>query len=290
MSPPSKPRVIGDVMQWSPRCQEHFFPWRAKSASGEGAADIAEAGITEAFTGYHLERRSPRFHLLLYPLEGEGEVYNASREWEINREQLLIVQAGAPFGYQPRTDRWRFIWFHLPDVERWRRLHARPITVRKTVMTPPLERLTVDFLRESRGRGPTAQKAAALYIELIALYIHRELGAHDEEVDTDLQNLLNHTWDKVSKDLKRPWTVESLAHEMGLSTSHFHRLVRETQNTSPMKMVTRLRMERAQELLIMHDVPIGVIADLVGYTNQFAFAMAFKKFSGVTPGQFRNRR
>jgi two-component system response regulator YesN len=57
-----------------------------------------------------------------------------------------------------------------------------------------------------------------------------------------------------------------------------------------MKMVTRLRMERAQELLIMHDVPISVISDLVGYRNQFAFAMAFKKFSGVTPGQFRNRR
>ena len=75
-----------------------------------------------------------------------------------------------------------------------------------------------------------------------------------------------------------------------MSASHFHRLVRETQSVSPMKMVTRLRMERAQELLIMHDVPIDVISEQVGYHNPYAFAVAFKRFSGVTPGEFRKRR
>lgn len=277
-------------MKWSARCQEHFFPWRAKATGGGSAGGIAEAGITEAFPGYALERSAPRFHLLLYTLDGAGTVYVPNRDWSVARDQLLIVPAGTPFGYYPAGGRWHFIWFHLPDSDKWRHLAKRRIVVRNTVMTGPLERLTVDFLRESRGRGPTAQKAAALYIELIDLYINRELGANDEEVNTDLQNLMNHTWDKVAKDLKRPWTVQSLAYEMGLSSSHFHRLVRETLKTSPMKMVTRLRMERAQELLIMHDVPISVISDLVGYRNQFAFAMAFKKFSGVTPGQFRNRR
>ena len=277
-------------MKWSSQCQEHFFPWRAKASASGRTAEIAEAGITEAFPGYALERSAPRFHLLVYTLEGLGSIYTPNREWNVARDQLLIVPAGTAFGYYPAGGRWHFIWFHLPDNEKWRHLARRRIVVRNTVMTGPLERLTVDFLRESRGRGPTAQKAAALYIELIDLYVNRELGASDEEVNTDLQNLLNHTWDKVAKDLKHPWTVESLAYEMGLSTSHFHRLVRDTQKTSPMKMVTRLRMERAQELLIMHDVPISVISEQVGYRNQFAFAMAFKKFSGVTPGQFRHRR
>lgn len=290
MSKTPPQRDIGDVMQWSPRCQEHFFPWRAKSTGSESGADIAEAGITESFIGYRLERRVPRFHLMVYTMSGEGLVYSPTREWRVGRDQLLIVPGATPFGYVPQDAGWSFMWFHLPDSDRWHHLKRGHITIRKTVLTGPMERLTEDFLRESRGRGPTAQKAASLYIELIALYINRELGAGDEEIDTDLRNLLNHTWDKVSKDLKRHWTVESLAHEMGLSTSHFHRLVRESHNTSPMKMVTRLRMERAQELLIMHDVPISVIADQVGYTNQFAFAMAFKRFSGVTPGQFRTRR
>ena len=277
-------------MKWSQRCQEHFFPWRAKSSDGGKERAITEAGITEAWPGYELERSAPRYHLLVYPLEGSGQVYTAKQVHTVSREQVLIVPAGTPFGYRPARGRWHFLWFHLSGEEGWQQLQTHHVMVRKTVMTGPLGRLMEDFLRESRGRGPTAQKASALYAELIVLYIRRELGENEEETDTGFRNLLNHTWHKVGTDLKRLWTVESLAHEMGMSTSHFHRLVRESQNVSPMKMVTRLRMERAQELLIMHDVPISVIAEQVGYRNPFAFAMAFKRFSGVTPGEFRKRR
>ena len=52
----------------------------------------------------------------------------------------------------------------------------------------------------------------------------------------------------------------------------------------------RLRMVRAQELLILHGVPQSVIGELVGYRSEFAFLGAFKRFSGVTPGEFRKRR
>jgi YesN/AraC family two-component response regulator len=59
---------------------------------------------------------------------------------------------------------------------------------------------------------------------------------------------------------------------------------------SLVKRVTRLRMERAQELLILHGVPQSVIGELVGYRNECAFLGAFKRFSGVTPGESRKRR
>lgn len=290
MKKPSDNTAIDDVMQWSSGCQEHFFPWRLKSAETPISNEIAEAGVTESHTGYRLERRCPRFHLLVFTLRGAGDVYSDANRRQVKREQLLLVPAGQPFGYVPARSPWEFVWFHLPDEECWSHLRGRGMQVRKTAMTGPIERLSVDFLRESRGRGETAQKASSLYAELMALYIHREIGDSDEVDDTGIGNLLNQLWDKVGKDLKRDWTVELLAYEMGVSMSHLHRLVRQMYGTSPMKMVTRIRMERAQELLIMHDVSIGVVAELVGYRNQFAFAIAFKRFSGVTPGQFRKRR
>lgn len=290
MEKPSDQRCFGDVMKWSDRCQEHFFPWRSKSSGDGKGARIAEAGITEAWPGYELERSAPRYHLLVYPIEGSGNVCTAKQTCTVSREQVLIVPAGTPFGYRPLRSRWHFLWFHLGMDDGWQPVHLNRVVVRKTAQTGPLGRLMEDFLRESRGRGPTAEKAAALYSELILLYIRRELGQYEEETDTGFQTLLQHIWHKVNRDLKRAWTVESLADEMGMSTSHFHRLVRETQRVSPMKMVTRLRMERAQELLIMHDVPINVISEQVGYHNPYAFAVAFKRFSGVTPGEFRKRR
>jgi len=283
-------RSFGDVMKWSDRCREHFFPWRSKSSGDGKGARIAEAGITEAWPGYELERSAPRYHLLVYPMEGFGNVCTARQSYTVSREQVLIVPAGTPFGYRPHQSRWYFLWFHLSRDDGWQQVQLNRVVVRKTAQTGPLGRLMEDFLRESRGRGPTAEKAAALYSELILLNIRRELGQYEEETDTGFQSLLQHIWHKVNRDLRRAWTVESLADEMGMSSSHFHRLVRETQSVSPMKMVTRLRMERAQELLIMHDVPINVISEQVGYQNPYAFAVAFKRFSGVTPGEFRKRR
>jgi AraC-like DNA-binding protein len=94
----------------------------------------------------------------------------------------------------------------------------------------------------------------------------------------------------VNADLARDWNVEVLAEAAGVSCPHLHHIVRERFGVSPMKLVTRLRMERAQEWLIIYDAPQRVIGEMVGYQNEFAFLVAFKRFSGVTPKEFRKWR
>lgn len=283
-------RKIGDTLRWSPQCREHFFPWLAKGANVLQAHAISEAGITECHPGYCLERSAPRFHLLVYPTKGSGEVFDAVRSKRIEPGQVLITPAGKAFGYAPVTRTWRFMWFHLPDDPVWAFLHAEKFTIRKTPLTDTLRRVTEEFLRESRGRTDSHHEASELYISLIALYIKRELGERDAAAGVAAENQLDHLCEIINADLTRDWNVESLAAALNVSCSHLHRLVRGRFNTSPMKLVTRLRMERAQEWLIMHDAPQSFIGKMVGYSNEFAFLVAFKRFSGVTPKEFRTRR
>ena len=276
-------------MKWSPKCREHFFPWRSKAADVLHAHSIAEAGITECHPGYQLERSAPRFHLLVYPMEGVGEAFNRVRTVSVRPGELLIAPATKAFGYHPKGKTWRFMWFHLPNEDVWKFLRNGSLTVRKTVLTGPLQKTTEEFLRESRGRTESHREACALHIGLISLYIKRELGS-GRTADVQTGNRLDQLYSLMNSDLARSWAVEILADEFGVSCSHLHRLVREHLQTSPMKLVTRLRMERAQELLIMHDAPQRVIGEMVGYQNEFAFLVAFKRFSGVTPREFRKRR
>ncbi len=284
-------RTIGEVMKWSSRCREHFFPWRMWAEGSEDAESIAEAGITESHPGYCLERKSPRFHLLVYPIEGTGTVYTQHREYsELGLGQLLIAPAAQSFGYVPETDKWRFMWFHLPDNEAWRHLKQRKLSVRKTVLSTVLQKTMEEFLVESRGRSESHRSAARLYIGLISVYIQRELSSEKHGAVPDQRNRLDHLLSLINADLAREWTVEGMAAAIWVSSPHLYRLIREHFGGTPMRLVTRLRMERAQELLIMHDVAQRVIAEMVGYQNEFAFAVAFKRFSGVTPGDFRKRR
>lgn len=254
------------------------------------AHSIAEAGITECHPGYHLERSAPRFHLLVYPTKGAGEVYDTTRSRRLEPGQLLIAPALKPFGYQPLTRTWRFMWFHLPDEAAWSFLRRETLTVRKTQLSDALYRATEGFLEESRGWTESHREASGYYISLIEVFIKRELGTGGAGTHVDTENRLDHLCTLVNADLARDWNVKSLAEAAGVSSPHLHHIIRERFGISPMKLVTRLRMERAQEWLIIYDAPQRVIGEMVGYQNEFAFLVAFKRFAGVTPKEFRKWR
>jgi len=283
----AEPRVIREIIVWSKRCREHFSPWHMNAPED---TQVAETGISDLYPGYKLERVKPRFHLLVYTEQGRGLFYTETYSAVIRPGQVLIVPAGTPFGYVPHGGRWRFTWYHLPDNVHWARLRgARPM-IRRTFIAQPLQEATEGFVRESQKKGAIAKRAAQLYAELIDLYLHREFGAGEEPPGSSVAGRLENLWACVRENLTRDWAVEDLAEQMSMTPSHLYRIVRRHTGTSPMKYVTRLRMEHAQELLVTLECTIRVVADMVGYQNEFAFAVAFKRFSGVTPGAFRKRK
>jgi len=282
--------TIRDVLVWSDKCREHFLPWRSVAAQSPRRALIAEAGISDLHPGYNLGRTRPRFHLLVYTTLGRGLLITRDHTAPISPGYLLLVPAGHPFGYHPADARWRLLWYHLPDSERWAPLRRSPVRIRRTVLTELLQHATEGLLKEYRGRSSDADEAAAHYVELVSIYIERELGTFPEPVQADIGAKLHELWEAVGADLQHEWNVDKLASVAGMSASHLHRVCLEHTGLSPMRMVKRLRMERAQELLVLHDYPVARIAEMVGYTNEFAFSVAFKKFSGNTPAQFRKRR
>jgi len=284
------PIVIEEKLVWSNRCQEHFLPWRIMASESESGTGIAEAGISDTFPGYELGRLNSRFHLLVYPTQGEGEFFWTGGEGQVKTGELLLVPQGYSFGYKPVARRWRFLWFHLMPTEHWEQIAQRGIRVRRTLVTESLDRAMDGFLSESRKRSKLSQKASALYSSLMTLFIEHDVRHGLNQYVVDSADQLAMLWEIVNTDLAHSWSVNELARRLGVSRAHLHRLTLEHDGMSPMKMVTRLRMEKAQELLVLHDNPVRVIAAMVGYTDEFAFSVAFKRFSGSTPGMFRRRR
>lgn len=86
---------------------------------------------------------------------------------------------------------------------------------------------------------------------------------------------------------QRPWTVESLGAESGLSRAAFARRFTALVGQPPLAYLTWWRMTTAARLLRRSDVPLSAIAQKVGYTSEFAFANAFKREYGIAPGQYR---
>ncbi|HEX3965418.1 MAG TPA: AraC family transcriptional regulator [Trebonia sp.] len=91
----------------------------------------------------------------------------------------------------------------------------------------------------------------------------------------------------VHADPGHPWTVAALADQAGLSRAAFARRFHAAVGEAPLTYVRRWRMTLASERLSRGD-RIAVVARLVGYENEFAFAKAFKRVRGVAPGHLRH--
>ncbi|MGV9453109.1 AraC family transcriptional regulator [Streptomyces sp. NPDC003635] len=120
------------------------------------------------------------------------------------------------------------------------------------------------WLELESARGPSAGWCAALADPRVAAalnYLHRR-PAH-------------------------PWTVQELAHKVGMSRTAFARRFTRFVGSTPMAYLTWWRLSSAARILRDSDAPLSAVAGQVGYTSEFAFAHAFKRHHGLAPGRFR---
>jgi transcriptional regulator GlxA family with amidase domain len=91
----------------------------------------------------------------------------------------------------------------------------------------------------------------------------------------------------IHHEVARPWTVDDLGREAGLSRSaladRFIRLI----GVPPIQYVARWRMRVAMQKLRTTAASLAQVADMVGYESEAAFSRAFKKAIGTAPATWR---
>jgi transcriptional regulator GlxA family with amidase domain len=86
---------------------------------------------------------------------------------------------------------------------------------------------------------------------------------------------------------RRDWKVADLAREAALSRSSFAARFAELSGETPMHYLARWRVLLAARALRDGTPTIGNVATSVGYSSVAAFARAFKRFMGESPGAYR---
>ncbi|GGA48978.1 AraC family transcriptional regulator [Paenibacillus physcomitrellae] len=82
-------------------------------------------------------------------------------------------------------------------------------------------------------------------------------------------------------------SVGLIADELGLTQSYLSSFFKKAAGQTLMEFIASVRLEEAKRLLACSGCTIGQIAKEVGYTNDIGFIRFFKKYEGITPGQFR---
>lgn len=82
------------------------------------------------------------------------------------------------------------------------------------------------------------------------------------------------------------FSVEELAHEIGMSRVHLNRKLKETMNISPSNLIRSIRLKQAAYLLINNKVNISEVAYRVGFSTHSYFSNSFHDYFGMTPKEF----
>lgn len=140
---------------------------------------------------------------------------------------------------------------------------------------------------EHEDRGLTATLVRAFTLALGQRHGHRHAEPSGGGRLSAAQLSDVHTWTEAR--LHTAITVEQMATQVSLSSSHFARLFRQACGMTPWTYVVKLRLERAARLLGEGE-SISNVAFGCGFSDQAHLSRRFKRHYGTSPSAFALRQ
>ena len=156
----------------------------------------------------------------------------------------------------------------------------RPAAVRGEAIIPLGRRLLDEVTRRD---GDSALAIEGLTWELL----HAALGRREFPAERARPRWLRDVGDRIDGSLADPPTLGGLAREAGVHPVHFAVVFRRFHGCSLGEYARRRRLDAARSRVGDPDVPLSQIALELGFADQSHFTRTFKRFTGMTPGQYR---
>lgn len=94
----------------------------------------------------------------------------------------------------------------------------------------------------------------------------------------------------INNNINKPIAIKQIADYVGLSTRQTGRIIKYKFGCCFKEYITKLRMEKAGDLLLQQQCQVSEIAAKIGYSSQRGFYTAFKNFYGCLPKEFRKKK
>ena len=220
--------------------------------------------------------------------------YEESIRYSIEQELQLITLVKA--GDEERTDQF------LEEIYR-DNLRKRPVSPEAveqlfnalvgTAVRVAFE-LAVDRKRLAEGNGDLyrglSERSFLAEKEKYVKEIFRKLCEQIlQNRNLEQEYLLKRICRYLDENYQKEVSLTLAAETVHLSPAYFSHVFKEVSGENFVDYVNKLRLGKAQELLRSSKLNIGEVAKQTGYMSTNSFAKIFKKYIGVSPGQYRKQ-
>jgi AraC-like DNA-binding protein len=159
----------------------------------------------------------------------------------------------------------------------------------------------IKYLSENNiGTGLVFAERGNIYAEISAIDTIEEIEEylrdfyagiiahlHHEEQDKPLnhgEQMLQY----LNRHFREDILFENMAEEIGISYSYMRKLIRELTGKSLADYINYLRVQEMKHLFKETGQTVAEISELAGYRNVYSANRYFKKFEGMSPGEYKN--
>jgi AraC-like DNA-binding protein len=236
-------------------------------------------GHSVLYHPYRMVRPKSVHSHLIVSISGRGRTLIDGKLVEWKPGQVMLGPVGVHHAFEVDGDGpWEIAWVFFDDEADAPVLRGKSAQLIESESSGFVQTLKL-LLRESAGDEQPAVMEAL--VTLLNTYARRMLG--DDSVDPRLLS----TWIKVEADLAYTWDIRTLSNMAHMSEEHFRRLCKKHYQRSPIEHLTHLRMRRAATMLKNTSEKLEEIARNIGYASMYSFSVAFKRWSGMPPRNFR---
>lgn len=102
-------------------------------------------------------------------------------------------------------------------------------------------------------------------------------------MDQRIERVLNY----IENNLSKQHTLQSLSRLALMSSTHFHKVFKQSTGTTPFRFVETIKMQYAHEQILSGSTGISLLADQLGYQDYETFSRAFKKHYKLSPDDLK---
>lgn len=123
-----------------------------------------------------------------------------------------------------------------------------------------------------------------VFIENITMYLAEEIREKSENIPARIKKAKEYMKAHFHENI----SLKLVSDHLQISETYLSTLFTKEIGESFISYLTRLRIDKAKELLKTTNMTINEISECVGYYNQEHFSRIFKKHESVSPNKFRN--
>jgi len=231
--------------------------------------------------------------VLNYTVSGAGKINKGARSFTAKPGDILLFPPSVPHYYitDRDADDWVHLWVYFGRATRlagllnWpeRQDGVRGCHISDPVLGAEIERLLCLTVETWQKTIPRKIHFCFNLLERVLLLCDSVNPLAEGGMDGRVRKAIDYLNERMSQKVR----LGDVAAACDMSVSRFAHLFTEATGVPPMRYFEKVRMEKAQELLIGSNMKLAAVAETTGYGNEFYFSTVFKKLTGRAPGKFR---